>query len=128
MAVPRLMNPVLDADDVRVLAEFYRQLLDLRYRDGDPEDDWATLLYPDGSRCLSIQHTDDLQPTTWPEPGVPQQMHLDLSVPSKQVLDEEHERVTSLGARLRLDRSDHPQEPLRAYADPAGHIFCLLVG
>jgi hypothetical protein len=25
------------------------------------------------------------------------------------------------------DRSDDPQEPLRVYADPAGHPFCIFV-
>jgi hypothetical protein len=24
------------------------------------------------------------------------------------------------------DRSDDPEEPLRVYADPAGHPFCLI--
>jgi len=28
---------------------------------------------------------------------------------------------------LRLDRADTPEEPLRAYADPAGHVFCIFV-
>ena len=31
-------------------------------------------------------------------------------------------------AELRLDRSVVPDEPLRAYADPAGHTFCVFVG
>lgn len=26
-----------------------------------------------------------------------------------------------------LDRTDDPDEPLRAYASPAGHIFCVCV-
>ena len=40
-------------------------------------------------------------------------------------LAEQHRRVVSAGAIVRLDRSDHPEEPLRVYADPAGHTFCL---
>jgi hypothetical protein len=32
-----------------------------------------------------------------------------------------------LGARLLLDRSDDQDEPLRVYADPAGHPFCIFV-
>jgi hypothetical protein len=35
--------------------------------------------------------------------------------------------VLSLGGDLRLDRSDDPVEPLRVYADPAGHTFCIFV-
>jgi len=33
----------------------------------------------------------------------------------------------SFGARLRLDRSDDEDEPLRVYADPSGHPFCIFV-
>jgi hypothetical protein len=42
-------------------------------------------------------------------------------------LDAAHERTLRLGARLLLDRSDDPEEPLRVYADPAGHPFCIFV-
>ena len=31
------------------------------------------------------------------------------------------------GGELRLDRTDDPEEPLRAYASPEGHIFCVFV-
>ena len=36
-------------------------------------------------------------------------------------------RALQLGARLLYDRFDDPEEPLRVYADPAGHPFCLFV-
>jgi hypothetical protein len=42
-------------------------------------------------------------------------------------LDAYHERAIALGARVVLDRSDDPAEPLRVYADPAGHLFCIFV-
>jgi hypothetical protein len=32
-----------------------------------------------------------------------------------------------LGGRLLQDRRDDPDEPLRVYADPAGHPFCIFV-
>lgn len=38
-----------------------------------------------------------------------------------------HERVLALGGVLRLDRSDDQEEPLRVYADPDGHPFCVFV-
>ena len=131
MSVPRLLHTVLDTDDVRGSAEFWRQLLDLRYRPGDEEvtdgEDWLVLTDHDGNRQLAFQLTDDLQRSTWPEPGVPMQLHLDLTVGSVEELDEQHERVLGLGGELRFDRSDTPEEPLRAYADPAGHVFCIFV-
>ncbi|MFY2787524.1 hypothetical protein [Rhodococcus sp. MALMAid1271] len=31
-------------------------------------------------------------------------------------------------ARLLRDLHDDPEEPIRIYADPAGHPFCIFVG
>ncbi|GIF04728.1 VOC family protein [Actinoplanes siamensis] len=132
MGFPKLRSIVLDAPDARGLAEFYHHLLGLEYRPGDepgaggdPEPDWLVLT-GDGVR-LAVQRDADLRPTTWPEGTVPQQLHLDLTVDSVAELDRQHERVLSLGATLRFDRSDDPDEPLRVYADPAGHTFCVFV-
>jgi hypothetical protein len=41
--------------------------------------------------------------------------------------DLQHQRAITLSARPLDDRSDHPQGPLRVYADPAGHPFCIFV-
>jgi hypothetical protein len=54
-------------------------------------------------------------------------LHLDLSVPTAGDLDRHHERALTLGARLLRDRSQDPAEPLRVYADLAGHPFCIFV-
>jgi catechol 2,3-dioxygenase-like lactoylglutathione lyase family enzyme len=130
---PQLLQTVLDCTDPRLLAEFYRQLLGLEYRPGDepsgevPDADWLVLVGPDGRRRLAFQQVEELPETTWPEPGVPQQMHLDTTVRTRAELDAQHERALALGARLVLDRSDDPDEPLRVYADPAGHRFCIFV-
>jgi hypothetical protein len=121
---------VLDATDIRGLAEFYRQLLDLAYRPGDEppaERDWLVLRTTEGVPQLAFQHVDQLTESTWPDGAVPQQLHLDLTVPSFEELQIQHERALALGARLRLDRSDDPDEPLRVYVDPAGHPFCIFV-
>ena len=132
--VPQLLHTVLDAVDVRAEADFWRELLGLAYRPGDevpasgPDDaDWLVLTHPDGRRCLAIQGVDSLPPSRWPEPGHPSVSHLDTTVPSRSALDAVHERVLGLGAELRLDRTDDPDEPLRAYASPAGHVFCVFV-
>lgn len=132
---PVLQQVVLDAVDTRPLAEFYRRLLDLRYRDGDqpPVDgasddaDWLVLLDHEGRRVLAFQQADELTPTTWPSPKVPMQAHLDLTVPDRESLDAAHERALDLGARLLSDQSDDPEEQLYVYADPAGHPFCIFV-
>ncbi|WP_342798890.1 VOC family protein [Micromonospora palomenae] len=136
--VPRLCSVVLDCTDARSLAEFYRSLLGLVYRPGDepPEAgqvdergrDWLVLRAPDGAPQLAFQQVDQLPETTWPENRVPQQLHLDLTVASVEELQVQHERVMRLGGRLLYDRSDDPDEPLRVYADLAGHPFCIFVG
>ena len=118
--VPQLLHTVLDAVDVRAEAEFWRRLLDLDYRAGDevPDGadtaDWLVLVRPDGTRVLAVQGVDDLTPTRWPEPGHPSVSHLDTTVTTRQALDAAHERVLALGGTLRLDRTDDPDEPLRA--------------
>jgi hypothetical protein len=48
-------------------------------------------------------------------------------VDSTAELDVQHERAMALGARLLEDRSQDLEEPLRVYADPAGHPFCIFV-
>ena len=129
---PELLQTVLDTTDARRLAEFYRQLLGLRYRPGDEEqdpqgDDWLVLRDAAGNNRLAFQQVPALPEATWPEGPRPQQLHLDLTVATEAQLDAQHERALSLGARLLFDRSDDPEEPLRVYADPAGHPFCIFV-
>jgi hypothetical protein len=135
--MPMLRQVVLDCLDARALAEFYRQLLGLHYRPGDeppsegqPDDHgdgWLVLRTTGDGPHLAFQEVDELPPATWPEGPIPQQLHLDLTVGSKDELNEQHERVLRLGGRLLHDRSDDAQEPLRVYADLAGHPFCIFV-
>ncbi|MEY2571304.1 MAG: hypothetical protein QOE63_1654 [Acidimicrobiaceae bacterium] len=134
---PTLRSVALDATDARGLAEFYRQLLGYDYQQGDappragePDpagEDWLVLLDPAGRARLAFQHVPRLAPSTWPDDGVPQQLHLDFSVPTAEELTAQHERALALGARLLQDRFDDPDEPLYVYADPAGHPFCIFV-
>ncbi len=136
-AFPNLHQIVLDTTSVRQLAEFYRELLGYAYRPGDeppqadqPERgglDWLVLVDPSGSRRVAFQQVDTLQRSTWPAEGVPQQLHLDLTVASVGALDQQHRRALALGATLLRDRADDPVEPLRVYADPSGHPFCIFV-
>jgi hypothetical protein len=127
---PQLLQVVLDAPDPRALAEFYRQLLGLVYRPGhetdDPAgDDWLVLEDSAGYRRLAFQRVEPQPTPTWPDAEIPQQLHLDLTATSVSDLDVQDQRALQLGARMLLDRSDDPEEPLRVYADPAGHPFCI---
>ncbi|WGW10442.1 VOC family protein [Saxibacter everestensis] len=133
---PLLRSVVLDCTDARRLAEFYRELLGLKYRTGDEpppagvEDvrgqDWLVLRGVDGVG-LAFQQVDELPEPTWPTGERPQMLHLDLSVPDAEKLSAQHRRALELGARLLRDRFDDPDEPLYVYADPAGHPFCIFV-
>ncbi len=134
--VPRLLHTVIDTTDVRGLAEFYRELLDLTYRPGDEpppagaadDADWLVLTGADGARALAFQQVPELRRTTWPEHDVPMQLHLDLTVPDADALERQRERALALGAEVLLDRTDDPDEPLYVLADPSGHPFCIFVG
>ena len=85
------------------------------------------LVSPDGSHRLSFQRVRKLTRATWPSEEVPQQLHLDLSVSNRAELDAQHERALALGACVLEDRSADQVEPLRVYADPAGHPFCIFI-
>lgn len=134
---PRIRQVVLDTVDARRAAEFWRQLIGLVYRQGhEPPPpgaddavgrDWLNLRHPDGSPCLAFQQVERLPASSWPAGDVPQQLHLDITVPTLADLEAAHERVRALGGRLLLDRYDDPEEPLRVYADLDGHPFCIFV-
>jgi hypothetical protein len=134
---PALRTVVLDATDARAVAEFWRQLLGYGYRPGDeppppgqPDPhgrDWLVLRDPNGEARVAVQHVDELASSTWPDPRVPQQLHLDLTVPDVGELAVQRDRARSLGARVLEDRATDPDEPLYVLADPAGHPFCIFV-
>jgi catechol-2,3-dioxygenase len=134
-ADPVLLHTAIDARDCRGLAEFYRELLGLRYRPHDEpptdgsadEADWLVLVDAEGRRVMAIQEKLDTKPPTWPSEEVPMQMHLDFKVPTVEDLERSRDRAVSLGATVLFDRSKDNGEPLYVLADPAGHPFCLLV-
>jgi catechol 2,3-dioxygenase-like lactoylglutathione lyase family enzyme len=133
---PQLLQTALDTPNVRELAEFYRELLGLRYRDGDeppadasPDDsDWLVLVDANGTRKLAFQEAKELPRTNWPDPpGIPQQLHIDYTVSSRDELERQRERALALGATVLLDRTDDDEEPLYVFGDLAGHPFCIFV-
>ena len=128
---------VLDSTNPRRSAEFWRQLLGLVYRSGHEPPasgaddqagrDWLNLDTQYGAPRLAVQYSPDVPRSTWPMPGVPQQLHLDLTVTDIDQLNAVHPRVLELGGELRQDRADDAEEPLRVYVDPDGHPFCVFV-
>jgi catechol 2,3-dioxygenase-like lactoylglutathione lyase family enzyme len=109
----RMHHIVLDCPDPAALAAFYSALLRLpiTYRDND----WVVVAASDTSSGLAFQRAPGNQPPTWPDPAIPQQIHLDIMVEDVAAADP---RVLALGA-VKLDGPG-------VYADPAGHPFCLI--
>lgn len=112
---------VLDCPDPRTLGGFYAELLGGTVSPAST-DEWVSLEGP--ASLLSFQRVSDFESPSWPD-GVPQQVHLDLSVDE---FARTHERVVALGA-VALDPVGPPvagdARTFRVYADPAGHPFCL---
>lgn len=110
--IGRLHHTVLDCADPEALASFYAALLGLpvTYR----SDDFVVVAASDTTSGLAFQLAPDHRPPTWPDPGVPQQVHFDVMV---EDVAEAGPLVLALGARKLAPG---------VYADPAGHPFCLI--
>jgi hypothetical protein len=107
---------VIDCPDPSGLATFYQELLGMVRLQDDP--DWVTIGDAPDRPGLAFQLAPDHQPPAWPDPGHPQQMHLDVVVNDIAGADA---KVLEFGARLLSADSDS----FRVYSDPAGHPFCL---
>jgi predicted enzyme related to lactoylglutathione lyase len=110
---------VFDAADVDEEAAFWAGVLDGEI---DVDDGWRMVIV-DGQPRVGVQHAPDHVPPDWPTGSPKQQIHVDLWVDD---IDEAHDRVMSLGARLlkEVEPSDE-LDAFQVYADPAGHPFCL---
>lgn len=135
-AYPALNCIVVDCLVPRHLGDFYRDLLGYEYRPSDqtPNDgeDWLVIEAPGGTPRLAFQGNPEYVPPVWtPDPDRPgeQQMmlHLDLTVPDVEALEQQRIRVLELGGAALYDRTDDADEPLYVFADPSGHPFCILV-
>ncbi|HET6876456.1 MAG TPA: VOC family protein [Jatrophihabitans sp.] len=109
----RTHHLVVDCPDPRALARFYSALL------GQPvtydSDDFVVVAADSTTSGLAFQRAPDSRAPTWPDPEVPQQMHLDIMVEDVAAATPD---VLALGATaLAADG---------VFADPAGHPFCLI--
>jgi catechol 2,3-dioxygenase-like lactoylglutathione lyase family enzyme len=113
MPVGRLHHLIVDCPDPMATARFWSAVL------GDPvsyaDDDFVVVSADTTTSGLAFQRAPGHRPSSWPDPAVPQQMHLDVMVDDLEVAAA---AVLELGAR-RL-----PGE--NVFADPAGHPFCLI--
>jgi hypothetical protein len=119
-----LRNVVLDCPDLKVLAEFYRDLLgwEITWADYDSEDGWVTVSNG-GFPRVCLQRAADYRPPRWPDPAYPQQFHLDVTVDD---MDAAERQVLALGA-VKAEVQPSENDSFRVYLDPAGHPFCLCI-
>jgi predicted enzyme related to lactoylglutathione lyase len=108
----------LDTPDPAGLASFYSRLLGWQVERTEP--DWIRIRAGDSGPVLAFQLAPDHQPPSWPDPAVPQQIHLDFAVDD---LAAASAYAVSLGAR----RVSGPEvtEDFVVLLDPSGHPFCL---
>jgi hypothetical protein len=96
-----------------VLAEFWSALLDQPITFDSA--DFVVVSADDTTSGLAFQRAPDHRAPTWPDPAVPQQIHLDVMVEDVAAATPV---ALGLGA-IRLDDGG-------VFADPAGHPFCLI--
>ncbi|MEH3141876.1 MAG: VOC family protein [Mycobacterium kyogaense] len=108
----------IDCPNPGELADFYAALLGMRRLVETP--DGGVVAITDGAAILALMRVDDYRAPTWPNPDVPTQVHLDVSVTDVDTAVAAAER---LGAR---QADVQPQPTLwRVMLDPVGHPFCL---
>ena len=112
-AIGRRHHLVIDCREPGRVARFWSAVL------GEPityaDEDFVVVARNEQSSGLAFQRAADHLPPSWPDPAVPQQMHLDVMVDDVAAAAT---LVLELGA-VRL-----PGEGV--FADPAGHPFCLI--
>jgi catechol 2,3-dioxygenase-like lactoylglutathione lyase family enzyme len=113
MPIGRLHHVIFDCPDPLKLATFYSRLLGMPITYAD--DDFVVVADSDRASGIAFQRSPDQRPATWPDPAVPQQVHLDVMV---EDVAESYDAVLALGA-TKLAGGD-------VFADPAGHPFCLI--
>ena len=113
MPIGRLHHTIFDCPDPVALARFYSDLLGapITYTD----EDFAVVSVDNRTSGLAFQRSPDQRPATWPDPEIPQQIHLDVMVDDQA---KAHDQVLAIGATALPGNY--------VYADPAGHPFCLI--
>lgn len=117
-----ISSVTIGTPDVRVSAEFYRQLLG--WSISGTEEEWMQLAAPPDVRGLmriNLEYEREYQRPVWPsEPGR-QHVTTHLDIPSND-LAADVARALGAGATL---APVQPQGDVRVLLDPFGHPFCL---
>ena len=111
--IGRLHHVIVDCPDPESHADFWSAVLGkpVTYR----TPDFCVVSADDRTSGLAFQRAEGHVAPTWPDPTVPQQVHLDVMV----------DDLTAGGAEV-LRLGAHRLDDSGVYADPAGHPFCLI--
>jgi catechol 2,3-dioxygenase-like lactoylglutathione lyase family enzyme len=115
----RLRGVTLDCPDPAALADFYHRLTGLAV--AFSTEAYAGLAGPGGGPGIGFQRVEGHRAPTWPGHDVPQQFHLDFTVPD---VAEAEKHAVEAGARVPAEQPGG--ERWRVLVDPAGHPFCLI--
>jgi hypothetical protein len=116
MVVARSGVVTLDCAEPGPLAEFWAAMLggEIVYTSA------VTALVRTDWVAIAAMAIPNYEPPTWPEDGVPKQLHLDLAVTDLNAAETQARRLGAASA---------PAQPApdrrRVLFDPAGHPFCL---
>ncbi|MEU7875246.1 VOC family protein [Dactylosporangium sp. NPDC049140] len=113
MTVGRRHHLIVDCPDPAASARFWSAVLGepVTYDDGD----FVVVSADTTTSGLAFQRAPGQPRPTWPDPAVPQQMHLDVMV---------DDLAAAAGAVVALGAVQLPGDFV--FADPAGHPFCLV--
>jgi hypothetical protein len=100
------------------MVAFYAGAFDAKVSHNDDTGAWIHIA---GGPLILVRVLEDFQPPTWPEPDVPMQMHLELSVDD---IEEAETRLQVLGATT-PSYQPHREQGNLVMLDPAGHPFCI---
>jgi hypothetical protein len=116
MVVARTGVVTLDCAEPGPLAEFWAAMLggSIVYTSA------VTALVRTDWVALAAMAIPNYEPPSWPEAGVPKQLHLDLAVTDLVAAQSEAQRLGAAPAAVQP-----APDRRRVLLDPAGHPFCL---
>ncbi|MBC3764193.1 VOC family protein [Quadrisphaera oryzae] len=121
--IGHLEKTVIDCPDPQALAAFYCAVLGMQINQN--LEDWTVIGLGPDRRDLAFQRVHDYSPPTWPQPGQPQQMHVDIRVSDPDIAEA---ALLALGAKRRPSAAEAIHGTFRTFLDPAGHPFCIVFG
>ena len=111
--IGRMHHVAIDCADPDGLARFYSAVLGLPITYSS--EGWVVVAASDRASGLAFQRAPGHRAPTWPDPAIPQQLHLDIMADDVEAAAAQ---VLGLGARKLAGKN--------VFADPAGHPFCLV--